>query len=146
VFASFWTPSQRVIASRPMRCVNFRTDRSSAISHLLGRTMGRLISSIGMAPTPQFSIAVRIRGRPIDQQGRCRGFDTIILPAAGTRGFARQSTTIGIVGCATNILGAVTFHTADDVQSQPRLAAVVVLALVADDVRVLGLSLRWFLA
>ena len=36
------------------------------------------------------------------------------------------------------ILGTVTFHAADDVQSQPGLAAAVVLALFADDVRVLA--------
>jgi hypothetical protein len=55
--------SQRAIASRPMRCVNFRTDRSSRISRSLGRPMAPLISSIGMAHTPQFSIAVQIGGR-----------------------------------------------------------------------------------
>jgi hypothetical protein len=58
VFASFWTPTQRVIASRPMPCVNFRTDRLSGISHLREKPMAPSISSIEMAPTPQFSIAV----------------------------------------------------------------------------------------
>ena len=50
---------RRIAAGEKCACVNFRTDRSSGISHLLGRPTAPLISSIGMAPIPQFSIAVR---------------------------------------------------------------------------------------
>ncbi len=50
---------QKRIASKPMRFVNFRPDRSSAISHLLRNPTAPLISLIVMARTPQFSIAVQ---------------------------------------------------------------------------------------
>src|SRR5262245_35312224 len=51
-----------------MHCANFPRDRSSAISRSLGKITAQSISSIETAPTPPFSIVVRIQcSRTIDR-------------------------------------------------------------------------------